>query len=168
MRRNEVGNEYRLVIREMWGTREKLLHLATSAVIRNPRFSPDGRLIAFHSRPITDNRWGLWVVPVNGSAKARRLAENIRVSEDFRHVGPAWSPHSTGLWCFAGTNAQAHYPLEFLSVTGENKTAVEYPMGITSASEASMNPSPDHGVLLFAGHTSKPRDIFALVLSRSP
>lgn len=168
VRRNEIGDEYRLVIRELRGTREKLLHIASGSIIRNPRFSPDGRWIAFHSRAITDNRWGLWLVPFNGASKAVAIAGDVRVQEDFRHVGPAWGPRSSGIWCFANTNAQAHYPLQFVPIGGATSFQVDYPREITSASEAAVNPSAARPVILFAGHTSKPRDIFALVLSQMP
>ena len=168
VRRNEIGDEYRLVIRELNGVREKLLHVADGAIIRNPRFSPNGRIIAFHSRPITENRWSLWWVPMNGSRKAARVAEDVRVQEDFRHVGPTWNPNSTGLWYFVHSTAQAHYPLRYASLADGNKVTVEYPMKITTASEAAINPKSHRPVILFAGHTDKPRDIFALVLSHSP
>ncbi|TWU05621.1 TolB family protein [Stieleria varia] len=171
VRRNESGNEYRLVIRETAGEREKTLCVATDAIIRNPRISPRGNEIAFHRRDIQNNRWALWVIPTSaseGDSSARELLADIRVQEDFRHVGPTWSPHSSGLWCFANTNAQAHYPLQFVRVSDASSFTVEYPLPITSASEAACNPVVRRPVLLFAGHTSKPRDIFAIVLSHQP
>ena len=168
VRRNEIGDEYKLVIRELRGVREKTLYSAADAIIRNPRFSPNGRALAFHSRLISENRWSLWWVPINGSRKAAKIADEIRVQEDFRHIGPSWNPDSTGLWVFNHSGDQAHYPLRFAPLTSKSAEQLAYPDKITSASEASMNPNPRRPIILFAGHTSKPRDIFALVMSRVP
>jgi len=168
VRRNEAGQRYRLMLREMNGQRQKTLHETGGAIIRNPRFSPDGRWIAFHGRPIQQTRWELWVVSLSNSGSARRLATDVRVQEDFRHVGPAWNVHSNGLWYFADTNDQAHYPLFFADLTEDAAVEVAYPSQITSASEPACSPVADLPILLFAGHTRKPRDIFAIILSEMP
>ncbi len=168
VRRTELGNVYRLEIRELLGSREKLLHKTQDVIIRNPRFSPDDTLIAFHSRRIKQNDWGLWVVPVNGSSPAREVVSNVRVQEDFRHVGPSWSPKSRGLWYFANENNQAHYPLRFFDFSSNRTVELNYPTKITTASEAAINPNPERPVIVFAGHSGKPRDVMAILMSRSP
>lgn len=166
--RSEKGQQYRLILRELSGFRQKVLHMADGSIIRNPRFSPDGKKIAFHSRPINDQHWGLWIIDINRTAAARRIADDIRVQEDFRHVGPAWNTSSNGIWVFAGQSSQAHYRLRFARTENGELIDVSYPREITSSSEAACSPHPDYPILLFAGHTRKSRDIFALVLSYLP
>ncbi len=167
VRRSELGNTYRLDLREMMGSREKRLHTAEGAIIRNPRFSPDNRYIAFHSRRIDQTDWAIWVVPANGSSPAKSLVSDIRAQEDFRHVGPSWGPKSQGLWYFAGANNQAHYALRFVDIQSGQSIDIDYPSNITSASDVAINPHSDRPLIIFAGHTKKPRDIFAMLLSRS-
>ena len=168
VRRSDSGDAYHLVLRERGGVREKNIHSTSAGIIRNPRFSPDGQWIAFHSRPQSENHWSLWAVPIDGSRRPEKLAGRVRVQEDFRHVGPAWSPNSTGIWHFGHSTAQAHYPLQFAGVQDNKQFSLDYPVEITSGSEPSISPVARRPVILFAGHTSRPRDIFALVMSRSP
>jgi Tol biopolymer transport system component len=51
-----------------------------------PRFSPDGRLIAYHRREANSSSWEIWVMNADGTNKRRLTNENSYMG------GPAWFP----------------------------------------------------------------------------
>ena len=53
--------------------------------------SPDGQWIAFYATEGDAN--DIWLVPADGSGKARKLTSNSMAADDFRFA-PAWSPDS--------------------------------------------------------------------------
>jgi len=79
---------------------DKGLALATSLyTITRPRFSPDGRFVAYLCHTVVEGKQGedafaLWASPAQGEPKAVRLAENVA-------IGYAWRPDSRAVACIA-------------------------------------------------------------------
>ncbi len=53
-----------------------------------PSFSPDGASIAFYANHDADERFDLYVAPVDGSAEPRRLVNDVVLNAH----GPSWTP----------------------------------------------------------------------------
>lgn len=92
-----LGHIYR--VRATGGEAECLTASSGVAINMHPRWSPDGRAIAF----ISDRKGqtNLWLMdPDGGNPRAVFLNRDIRSSE------PAWSPTGGSSWCGARTHAR--------------------------------------------------------------
>jgi dipeptidyl aminopeptidase/acylaminoacyl peptidase len=141
------------------------LHRAVNSIIRNPRFSPDGRLIAFHQQDRATGRWDLWVTGLSPQT-ARKLASNIVAEESFRHVGPAWSPNSGTLWYFDKQETQGHHPLKIVRAATGDVHEVPYFREVTTAGGIAICPDPRRPMIAFCGHLGPSRDVFVLVVNK--
>lgn len=102
----------------------------------NPRFSPDGKWIAYFGREgkrITWKLTRLWVVPADGSGKAKNLTGtydfNVSswVINDFpgtpELMPPTWSANSKEIYFQVAHHGNAH--LKSISLNGEIKTIID-------------------------------------------
>ena len=86
----------------------------SDTVLSSPRFSPDGRHIAFFNHPIKgDDRGSVMVASLDGATRP--------LSEGWTSLGGlAWSPTGTEIW-FAGARTGANRSLHSLALDGSSR-----------------------------------------------
>ena len=159
----ERGKE--LSVRTLSTQREVRLIPASGRLLRNPTWSPDGRWLAFWSRPLDAREWELWTVGQNGEPAAARQVVGARVQEDFRHVGPAWSPDSKRLWFTLSRGEQSYYPLSWVTPDGARRGQVEYEKSLTTAFDLATCPQTDSAALSFVAVAQRPLDVYVMLLN---
>lgn len=159
------GASQELLVRERATSREVRLVSESGRLLRSPRWSPDGRWLAFWSRTKEGRDWELWTVNVSRDQPAERRASGVRVQEDFRHVGPAWSSDSQRVWFTAIQAEQSHYPLEWLSPDGSRRGQVEYARSLTTAIDVSSCPSSPTPALAFSAVERRSLELFVVLLN---
>lgn len=155
----------RLYLRDLQTNDELLLHAPENQLIRNPVWSPDGRRLAYFARPRAERRWQLWQVGRGGEPAPQRLAEGVRVQEDFRHVTPAWSPAGDKVWFFADAGEQGYYPVQWVAVADGKRGQVDYPKQFTTAMDLAANPDAHRPMLAFVAVRQHALDVFVMVLN---
>ena len=159
------GSSQELLLRERMTPREVRLVAEPGRLLRSPRWSPDGRWLAFWSRAKEGRDWELWTVNVAQDQPAGRRATGVRVQEDFRHVGPAWSMDSQRVWFTAAQAEQSHYPLQWLSPDGSRRGQVEYARSLTTAIDVSSCPSSPSPALSFSAVERRSLELFVMLLN---
>lgn len=159
------GSSQELLVRERTTSREIRLVTESGRLLRSPRWSPDGRWLAFWSRSKEGRDWELWTVNVAQDQPAERRAVGVRVQEDFRHVGPAWSSDSQWVWFTAAQGEQSHYPLQWLSPDGSRRGQVEYARSLTTAIDVSSCPSSPTPALSFSAVERRSLELFVMLLN---
>lgn len=89
---NPDGISTQLVRYDLTTEQQTVLLAAPTTDAYTPRWSPDGRTIAFVRRTRDQPRGAIWVIPADGSGPAREIAGG----ED-ENVDPQWSPDGTQL-----------------------------------------------------------------------
>jgi Tol biopolymer transport system component len=133
------GN-FSVLLREGQTLKEAPLVRDADRLYRNLTWSPDGKQLAYFSRPRTQREWELWTLVIATRGPPRRIALPVRVQEDFRHVGPAWSPDGRRLWYFEESGQQGYRPLKWISPDGATTGWIDYPKHLTSAMDVAACP----------------------------
>jgi hypothetical protein len=133
--------------------------------LRNPVWSPDGRSLAFFSRPQLEKTWTLWTIEARPGAVPAKLADGVRVQEDFRHVGPAWGPGSDKVWFLRAEGRQGYYSLHWATRDGTRSGVVDYPAEITTATDVAACRNPRYPSLSFVAVADRSLDLYVLVLN---
>jgi Tol biopolymer transport system component len=159
------GQDQTLHARDPKTRREILLCDTPGQLIRNATWSPDGKWIAYLSRPHEQLQWELWVCRLSSDPTPTRLVEAVRVDEDFRHVGPAWSPDGDKLWFLRAEGNQGYYPIQWISRDGHRQGTIEYPRGVTTALDLAVGPDARRPALAFSAVRQHAVDVFVLLLN---
>lgn len=154
-----------LLLRTLSTQREVRLIPASGRLLRNPTWSPDGRWLALWSRPLDGRDWELWTVGGTGEPAASRIAVGVRVQEDFRHVGPAWSADSKRIWFTLSRGEQSYYPLNWVTPDGMGHGQVEYDRSLTTALDLTASPNTESTALSFVAVAQRPLDVYVMLLN---
>lgn len=154
-----------LSVRNVTTQRSLRLMSEPGRLLRNPVWSPDGRWIAFWSRGTGSLEWELWSAGADGQSGPRRLRTGVRVQEDFRHVGPAWSPDSQRIWFTLSRGDQSYYPLHWSSPDGSAQSQLDYDRSLATALDLTCCPHPDAAALAFVAVAERSLDVYVMLLN---
>jgi hypothetical protein len=166
MIRNAKNDAQELVLRDAQSHQERTLFNATKRRFRNLAWSPDGQWIAFFAQDKDSIQWDLCVLRAEGrEAAPTTVASKVRVDEDFRNVGPTWSPDSKRLWFFSSEGNQGYYPLNWVSPADRAQGVVGYPQSLTTATDVTACPSPSHAAVAFVAVERRALNVYVLLLN---
>lgn len=158
-----TGNQ--LLLHDPSTGQESVLVPATGRLLRNPTWSPDGKLIAYFARPTSKQVWSLEVVQAAVGSRHKPLVEGVRVHEDFRHFGPSWGPESRKLW-HVDTNSQSgYYPIRWIDAESGTKGAIQIPQTLLTAADVHCSRDPGHAAVAFVAVQERALDVYVMILN---
>jgi len=154
-----------LSVRNLTTQRNLRLISEPGRLLRNPVWSPDGRWIALWSRGTDSLEWELWSAGADGQSAPRKLRDGVRVQEDFRHVGPAWSPDARRIWFTLSRGDQSYYPLHWTSPDGSAQAHLDYDRSLTTTLDLTCCPHPEAAALSFVAVAERSLDVYVMLLN---
>jgi len=170
-RASEKGTSYALVTVRPTQSQTEVLVAPRPEPLRSPTWSPDGKCIAFYVAGGRKGQYNLAAVPTDRSTAMRILLEDVVVESNFDHVGPAWAPHSRGLFLFGRggrgdlkTVTESYYRLLYRSLDeGTGLVALDYDQRYTTAIAPQANPV--YPEVAFAATRGLSQGIYVLLLN---
>jgi Tol biopolymer transport system component len=156
---------FAILLRDGQVSKEVPLASEPDRLYRNLTWSPNGQYLAYFSRPREQREWELCTLDVAARAAPRNLAPQVRVQEDFRHVGPAWNPDSRRLWYFDQTGDQGYRPLKWISPDGKEAGQIDYPRRLTSAKDVTVCPNLHMPAVSFVAIENQSFDPYVVLLN---